>query len=82
MTDFTENFLDMEESVGKDVNLVKALIELIQRDASIGDGEEFFIGEYGEKTKRPRLAVLKEYAFRHSCSESGIMWLYTGRTIL
>lgn len=60
MTDFANTYLDLGESVGRPTTLVKALVDLIQQDVSIGNEEEFFIGEQGQKTKKAALGDLKK----------------------
>lgn len=57
MTDFVNEFLDLGESVHKDVRLVKALIELVQCDDSIASDEGFFIRDDGGQIKKPHLAT-------------------------
>lgn len=41
----------MSETVHKDINLVRALVDLVQQDQTIKAGDEFFIGPNGEKEK-------------------------------
>ena len=60
MIGFVNDFLDMSEAVHKDVNLVRALIDLIQQDKTIKAGDEFFIGTNGEKKKKAALGDLRE----------------------
>lgn len=60
MIGFINDFLDVGETVHKDVNLVRALIDLIQQDQTIKAGDEFFIGLNGEKKKKAALGDLKE----------------------
>lgn len=60
MIGFVNDFLDVGETVHKDVNLVRALIDLIQQDQTIKAGDEFFIGPNGEKKKKAALGDLKE----------------------
>lgn len=57
MTDFVNEFLDLEGSVHKDVRLVKALIELVQCDDSIASDEGFFIRDDGGQIKKSHLAT-------------------------
>lgn len=75
MTEFVNSYLDLGESVGRTTLLVKALVDLIQQDASVDGAEEFYIGEQGQKTKKPYLATLRKSVCQHSCSVSGTMWL-------
>lgn len=57
---FVNDFLDLSEIVHKDVNLVRALVDLIQQDQTIKAGDEFFIGPNGEKKKKAALGDLKK----------------------
>lgn len=57
MTDFVNEFLNLGETVHKDVRLVKALIELVRCDDSIASDEGFFIRDDGGQIKRPHLAT-------------------------
>jgi len=63
MTDFVNEFLDLGESVQKDIRLVKALIELVQLDGSIAPEEGFFISEDGEQIKKAALGGLKRVCY-------------------
>lgn len=60
MTVFVNTYLDLGGAVGKTTLLVKALIDLIQQDETIGPSEEFFIGREGQKIKKTALGGLKE----------------------
>lgn len=60
MIGFVNDFLDMSETVHKDVNLVRAIVDLIQQDQTIKAGDEFFIEQNGEKKKKAALGDLKE----------------------
>lgn len=60
MISFVNDFLDLSETVHKDVNLVRALVDLIQQDQTIKAGDEFFIGPNGEKKKKAALGDLKK----------------------
>lgn len=60
MIGFVNDFLDVGETVHKDVNLVRALIDLIQQDQTIKADDELFIGPNGEKKKKAALGDLKE----------------------
>ena len=60
MIGFVNDFLDMSETVHKDVNLIRAIVDLIQQDQTIKAGDEFFIGQNGEKKKKAALGDLKE----------------------
>jgi hypothetical protein len=63
MADFVNEFLDLGESVQKDIRLVKALIELVQLDGSIALEEGFFISEDGEQIKKAALGGLKRVCY-------------------
>lgn len=60
MIRFVNDFLDLSQTVHKDVNLVRALVDLIQKDESIKNGDEFYIELNGEKKKKAALCDLKE----------------------
>lgn len=60
MIGFVNNFLDTSETVHKDVNLVRAIVDLIQQDQTINAGDAFYIGPNGEKKKKAALGDLKE----------------------
>ena len=60
MIGFVNDFLDLSETIHKDANLVRALIDLILQDQSIKAGDEFFIGSNGEKKKKAALGDLKK----------------------
>lgn len=60
MIGFVNDFLDLSETVHKDANLVRALVDLIQQDQTIKAGDEFYIGPKGEKKKKAALGDLKE----------------------
>lgn len=57
---FVKNFIDTGASVGKHEHLVKALVDLIQKDQSIPGETEFYIGENGVKIKKVALGDLKK----------------------
>lgn len=73
MIKFVNDFLDVNKTIHKDINLVRALVDLIQQDQSIKASDEFYIEPNGEKRKRPHLATLKKCASRHSYLAFGIM---------
>ena len=60
MIGFVNDFLDLSETVHKDVNLVRALVDLILQDQTINAGDEFFIESNGEKKKKAALGDLKK----------------------
>lgn len=57
---FVNNFLDLGESVGKAAQLVRALVDLIQQDETIGNSEVFFVGPDGQKMKKTVLGGLTD----------------------
>ena len=71
MIAFVNDFLDIGETVHKDVNLVRALVDLIQQDQTTS----FISEQMGRKRKRPHLATLRKYASRHSLLAFGTMLL-------
>ena len=60
MIGFVNDFLDMSEPVHKDVNLVRAVVDLILQDQTIEATDEFYVGPNGEKKKKAALGDLKE----------------------
>lgn len=60
MSDFVNCFIDEGTAVGKNVWLVKALIELIAVDTSIGGQERFFICKDGRFLTKTELVEIKE----------------------
>lgn len=60
MIGFVNDFLDVSETVHKDINLVRALVDLVQQDQTIKAGDEFFIGSNGEKKKKAAMGDLKK----------------------
>ena len=54
MSIFIENFIETGTKLQKDVRLVKALMDLIQQDDSIGDDVEFLVGQDGEAVRKDR----------------------------
>ena len=63
MIAFVYSFIDLSESVRKDRNLVKALIDLIQQDESVLDEDEFFIEPDGSEKKKAALGDLEKVCF-------------------
>lgn len=55
MTEFVNQFLDLSPSLHKDERLVRALLDLIQRDDSIQPDDEFYILEDGGTVRRADL---------------------------
>ena len=70
MTDFVNEFLNLGETVHKDVRLVKALIELVRCDDSIASDEGFFIRDDGGQIKKAALGDLTKVCYQHFCLES------------
>ena len=60
MTSFVNSYLDLGENIGRTTALVKALVDLIQQDVTVGMAEEFYIGEHGQKTKKAALGDLSD----------------------
>lgn len=56
---FVDSFIETGTKLQKDVRLVKALIDLIEQDASIDDSVEFLIGENGDAVRKDQLRNLK-----------------------
>ena len=52
MIKFVNDFLDVNKTIHKDINLVRALVDLIQQDQSIKASDEFYIEPNGEKKKK------------------------------
>mgnify|MGYP000183409363 FL=1 len=63
MTDFVNEFLNLGETVHKDVRLVKALIELVRCDDSIASDEGFFIRDDGGQIKKAALGDLTKVCY-------------------
>ena len=60
MISFVNRFFDMSEGIHKEAHLVRALVDLILQDQSIGGGDEFYIGSDGGKKKKAALGGLTE----------------------
>lgn len=60
MSDFVNCFIDSGTAVGKDVRLVKALIELIAADDSIGGQEQFYSCKDGRFITKTELVEIRE----------------------
>jgi hypothetical protein len=60
MSDFVNTFIEVGTAVGKDVRLVKALIELIAADESIGGQEQFYSCENGHFLTKTDLVGVQE----------------------
>ena len=57
---FVNTYLDLSEAVGKTTLLVKALVDLILQDETIGISEDFYIGEEGQTIKKTALGGLNK----------------------
>lgn len=60
MNDFIETFLDLDERIGKYKLLVRALIELIERDEAIAIDSEFIIAQ-GQSIKKSDFSNKKSF---------------------
>jgi hypothetical protein len=60
---FVERFLETETVAKKDVRLTKALLNLIDKDKAIGNEEEFFVLENGDKIKKAAFSDLSMVCF-------------------
>lgn len=58
MLGFVKKFIDLGKNIHKDVNLVRALVDLILQDQTIKPDDEFYIGPDGEKIKKAALGDL------------------------
>lgn len=63
MIEFVNENLDVSAPVHKDVNLVRAVVDLIRQDQSIEPTNEFYVWPNGEKIKKAALGGLKEVCF-------------------
>lgn len=52
MSSFIDRFLDVGGSIGKDIKLVRALLDLIDQDDSIEDTQSFYICEDGQAVSK------------------------------
>jgi hypothetical protein len=59
MIGFVNDFIDLNAPVHKDVNLARALIDLIQQDESISNDDKFYIDKNGEQIKKAALGDLR-----------------------
>lgn len=60
MSIFIDNFIETGTKLQKDVRLVKAIIDLIEKDDSIGDDVEFLIKEDGSAVTKDRFQELNK----------------------
>ena len=58
MTKFVNTYIDLNEAVGKATLLVKALIDLIEKDETISPKEVFYIDEEGRGIEKAQLSSL------------------------
>ena len=71
MRDFIYTFLDVNGSMKKDERLVRALVDLIDRDDSISDEMLFFINEDGSTSTKRELLVA-----RNICLDSFLLGIW------
>jgi hypothetical protein len=64
MCDFTSRFLEVGTSIKKEEWLVKALLELIEADASIDDGQAFFICSDGKGVTKATLRLMSDFVLQ------------------
>lgn len=64
MTGFCEEFLHMKDSTKKDETLVKALVELIDKDDSIVKEQFFYVCENGDALSKEQIIVAPEFCFQ------------------
>ncbi|MBQ1736225.1 MAG: hypothetical protein IIT86_01620 [Oscillospiraceae bacterium] len=74
MIDFVNRFIDTGDAVGKDERLVKALVDLIDQDESIGNGEKLYVQVDGRPARKD---VIK--SFKKICLPAFLLgvWHYT-----
>lgn len=73
MIEFVSRFIDTSENVHRDINLVRAVIDLIQQDKSINNNDIFYIDPHGKKTSKSEMLNTKRI-----CLESLLLgvWHY------
>lgn len=64
MIGFCEEFLHMKDSTKKDETLVKALVELIEKDDSIIKKQAFYVCENGDALSKEQIMVAPELCFQ------------------
>jgi len=64
MAAFISTFINVETSTKKDEYLVKALLELIEKDDSIADGQAFYASEDGSTTTKANLLIASEFCLQ------------------
>ena len=64
MSVFVSTFIDAETSTKKDEYLVKALLELIEKDNSIDDGQAFYASEDGSIITKANLLIVSKFCLQ------------------
>jgi len=64
MSDFVNRFLEVGASTAKEVWLVKALLDLIESDQSIDDGQAFYVSESGQAMTKATLRGMVDFCFQ------------------
>jgi hypothetical protein len=64
MSNFVFSFIDAATSTKKDEYLVKALLELIEKDDSIADGQAFYASEDGSIITKTNLLIASEFCLQ------------------
>ena len=64
MSDFVATFIDAGTSTKKEEHLVKALLELIEEDDSIDDGQAFYACEDGSTVIKSGLLITSEFCLQ------------------
>jgi hypothetical protein len=64
MCEFADQFLEVGTSIKKEEWLAKALLELIETDASIGDSQEFFICSGGQGITKATLRHTSDFSLQ------------------
>lgn len=64
MSNFVSAFIDAETSIKKDEYLVKALLELIEKDDSIAVGQAFYASEDGSIITKANLLIASEFCLQ------------------
>ena len=64
MIDFTEKFLDVKSKTKKDEYLIKALVEVLAKDDSVNDSQEFFVCANGKTMTKSEICSAHEIDFQ------------------
>lgn len=64
MNTFVQDYLEVQTSVHKDVNLVKALMDLVNQDESILPGDLFYVQEDGAPMTKTELCKMSDVCFQ------------------